>query len=92
MLYFFYQYFTDEWGILNLFRYLTFRSGGALITSLLLSFIIGPWFIKKMQYYQEGFNNVREDVPEGHQKKIGTPSMGGADDCDHHYGVCFIMG
>ena len=69
--------FADDFGVFNVFRYLTFRSGSALMTSLILSFIIGPWFIRKMNVLQAGINNVREDVPETHTKKIGTPSMGG---------------
>ncbi len=61
----------------NLFRYITFRSGGAFITALVLCFIIGGPLIEWLKKKQHGVNNVREDVPEQHFKKIGTPTMGG---------------
>lgn len=62
----------------NLFRYLTFRTGGAIITALVVSFILGPHVISWLKSKQRGASNIREDVPEQHLKKAGTPSMGGA--------------
>ena len=61
----------------NLFRYITFRTGGAIMTSLLLSFLLGPMIIAWLRSKQSGASNIREDVPEGHLKKAGTPTMGG---------------
>ncbi len=61
----------------NLFRYITFRSGGAFISALLVCFIIGGPIIRWLKAQQKGSNTVREDVPEGHLQKIGTPTMGG---------------
>ena len=61
----------------NLFRYITFRTGGAIMTALLLSFLLGPSVIAWLRSTQNGASNVREDVPEGHLAKAGTPTMGG---------------
>lgn len=63
-------------GILNLIRYVTFRSGAALGLSLLLTLIAMPFFIKKIRQYS-GFQPVRTDGPESHLEKRGTPTMGG---------------
>jgi phospho-N-acetylmuramoyl-pentapeptide-transferase len=68
---------ADDFGPLNLFRYLTFRTGGAIMTALIVSFIFGPSIINWLKSHQGGASNVREDVPEGHLKKAGTPTMGG---------------
>lgn len=62
---------------LNVFRYPSFRIVAAGILALLLGMLIGPWFIAELRERQHGQSNVREDVPEGHQKKLGTPTMGG---------------
>ena len=48
------------------------------LTALVLGLLLGPWFIERMRRLQYGHSNVREDTPDGHQKKTGTPSMGGA--------------
>ena len=69
--------FADEFIGFNLFRYLTFRTGGAIMTALLLSFLFGPTIIAWLKSMQNGRSNIREDVPEGHLKKAGTPTMGG---------------
>ncbi|MGH6914036.1 MAG: phospho-N-acetylmuramoyl-pentapeptide-transferase, partial [Geminicoccales bacterium] len=61
----------------NLFRYITFRTGGAIMTALLLSFLLGPTIIDWLRSRQNGASNIREDVPEGHLAKAGTPTMGG---------------
>ena len=68
---------ADDFGPLNLFRYLTFRTGGAIMTALIVSFILGPTIIVWLRGRQEGATNIREDVPPGHLKKAGTPTMGG---------------
>jgi phospho-N-acetylmuramoyl-pentapeptide-transferase len=59
------------------FRYITFRSLGAAITALMLSLLLGPWFINKLKSLQMG-QVVRDDGPSTHKKKSGTPTMGGA--------------
>lgn len=68
---------SDEIQIFNLFRYLTFRTGGALMSALVISFLIGPRLINRLRTMQAGASNVREDVPESHLRKAGTPTMGG---------------
>ena len=67
----------DEFIIFNLFRYLTFRTGGAIMTALLISFVIGPHMIRWLKSRQAEGQPIREDGPEGHFKKAGTPTMGG---------------
>lgn len=69
--------FADTFPGINLFRYLTFRTGGAIMTALLISFLIGPAVIRWLKSKQRGSSNIREDVPEGHLVKAGTPTMGG---------------
>ena len=62
----------------NLFRYLTFRSGGAIITALIISFVIGPRLIAWLKRTQHGGQPIRSDGPESHVlTKKGTPTMGG---------------
>jgi phospho-N-acetylmuramoyl-pentapeptide-transferase len=62
----------------NLFRYLTFRSGGAIITALVISFVFGPRVIAWLRSKQREGQPIREDGPEGHLlTKKGTPTMGG---------------
>jgi len=60
----------------NLLGYITVRSAGAAITALFVSFFIGPGIINWLKHHQI-VENIREDTPERHQKKAGTPSMGG---------------
>ena len=60
----------------NVFRYITFRTIYASLTAFLICFILGPWVIKKMSHLQIG-QYIREDGPETHHKKAGTPTMGG---------------
>lgn len=68
---------ADDYQVLNLFRYLTFRTGGAVMTALLISFVLGPTIINWLKAKQCGASNIREDVPEQHLAKAGTPTMGG---------------
>ena len=68
---------SEQFLFFNLFRYLTFRTGGAIMTALIISFILGPVIINWLKSQQKGRAPVREDVPEGHLKKAGTPTMGG---------------
>ncbi len=60
----------------NLFRYLTFRSALAAVMGLLISFLIGPWLIRKLKAHQIG-EEIRVDGPQTHFNKAGTPTMGG---------------
>ncbi|MEO8707125.1 MAG: phospho-N-acetylmuramoyl-pentapeptide-transferase [Kofleriaceae bacterium] len=64
-------------GFLRVFGYTSTRILAAAITALLLSFIIGPWFIERLKSRQIG-ETIRSDGPETHQKKAGTPTMGGS--------------
>ena len=59
-----------------LFRYVTFRTAFAGITALFLSIVLGPWLIDKLRQLQIG-QYIREEGPLSHQKKAGTPTMGG---------------
>jgi phospho-N-acetylmuramoyl-pentapeptide-transferase len=63
--------------VFNVFRYLTFRSFMALITALVLSLLIGPWLIERLRIAQQAAETIREDTPERHRAKRGTPTMGG---------------
>src|SRR5208283_3046097 len=60
----------------RIFRYLTFRTAFATLTALLIALFIGPWVIEKLREFQIG-QYVREDGPQSHLKKTGTPTMGG---------------
>jgi phospho-N-acetylmuramoyl-pentapeptide-transferase len=69
---------AHEFGPLNLFRYLTFRSGGAVLTSLIMTFMIGPAIIRWLKSKQKDGQPIREDGPASHLvTKKGTPTMGG---------------
>ncbi|MGA2558493.1 MAG: phospho-N-acetylmuramoyl-pentapeptide-transferase [Terracidiphilus sp.] len=60
----------------RLFRFLTFRTAFASLTALLIALFIGPWVIQKLREFQIG-QYVRDDGPQSHLKKTGTPTMGG---------------
>jgi phospho-N-acetylmuramoyl-pentapeptide-transferase len=63
--------------VFNVLKYISFRTIAATLTALLISFILGPWLIKKLKELQIG-QRVREDVPSSHRVKEGTPTMGGS--------------
>jgi phospho-N-acetylmuramoyl-pentapeptide-transferase len=70
---------VGEVGFFNLFRYITFRTGAAVITALVLSFIFGPMIIRWLKAKQRGGQPIRNDGPASHLiTKAGTPTMGGA--------------
>jgi phospho-N-acetylmuramoyl-pentapeptide-transferase len=73
----FYGAFADHVGWLRVFRYPSTRIICAAITALLLSFLIGPWFIERLKSRQIG-EQIRSDGPATHKKKAGTPTMGGS--------------
>ena len=78
MLYLWLAPYADEWAILNLFKYLTFRTGGAIMTALLICFIFGPKIIRMLKVRQKKGQPIRHDGPERHIiEKAGTPTMGG---------------
>ncbi len=72
LLYTLHEYFSG----FNVFRYITFRSVGAILTAFLVVLFLGPLFIRMMQRFQIG-QVVREDGPETHLGKSGVPTMGG---------------
>jgi phospho-N-acetylmuramoyl-pentapeptide-transferase len=80
MLYHLYQWLSDtrygDW--LNFLRYPTFRILASGVFALVLGMAAGPALIRELRLNQHGQSNVREDVPDGHAKKKGTPTMGGA--------------
>ncbi len=69
---------AGRFGLFNVLRYPSFRILAAGFTALALGLLLGPVFIERMRAIQYGSSNVREDVPDTHRKKTGTPSMGGA--------------
>ncbi|MFL6194935.1 MAG: phospho-N-acetylmuramoyl-pentapeptide-transferase [Thermoanaerobaculia bacterium] len=60
----------------NVFRYITFRVAAAIVTALVLSWLLGPWFIRQLRRLSVG-QNIRDVGPQAHQVKAGTPTMGG---------------
>jgi len=67
----------EVFSFFNVFRYITFRTIYAILTALLISFILGPWLIQKLRAFQIQ-QVIREDVPSRHMVKNGTPTMGGS--------------
>ncbi len=76
MLYHLLPQLADVHIIFNLFRYITFRAAGAMVTSLLLAFVLGPVTIRRLRQLRVG-QVVREEGPDSHHQKAGTPTMGG---------------
>ncbi|WP_417719921.1 phospho-N-acetylmuramoyl-pentapeptide-transferase [Salipiger sp.] len=68
---------SDGGDIFNLFRYITFRAGGAFLTALIFGFIFGKPLIDVLRKRQGKGQPIRDDGPEGHFIKAGTPTMGG---------------
>src|SRR5688500_3030190 len=63
-------------GVLNVTRYITFRTAAASITALAISLLFGPWMIRKLRDFQVG-QIIRLEGPQSHRAKAGTPTMGG---------------
>jgi phospho-N-acetylmuramoyl-pentapeptide-transferase len=76
MLYHLFYPLASNLKILNIFKYLTFRSIYAMITALIVCFVLGPWVIRKLENLQAR-QIIRTDGPESHLEKQGTPTMGG---------------
>ena len=68
---------SDSINVFNVFQYLTFRTGAAVVTGLLISFALGPWLIRRLRKHQSSGQPIRSDGPESHLAKQGTPTMGG---------------
>lgn len=73
-----FEMLADQGGIFNLFNYLTFRTGGAVLTSMLICFLAGPRIITWLKSKQKKGQPIRDDGPQSHiVAKAGTPTMGG---------------
>ncbi len=78
MLFNIFAQFVDSLSFLNVFRYITFRTGGAMMTALIVSFLCGPFIIRWLKAHQGQGQPIREDGPASHiVAKAGTPTMGG---------------
>ena len=77
MFYYLYLEFHTSFHLFNLFHYITFRTAYASLTALFLSLVLGPWVIGRLKEFQIG-QYIREDGPQSHRTKAGTPTMGGA--------------
>jgi phospho-N-acetylmuramoyl-pentapeptide-transferase len=76
MLYHIFYPLASDIRLFNIFKYLTFRTIYAMITALVVCFILGPWIIRKLESLQAR-QVIRTDGPESHLQKQGTPTMGG---------------
>src|ERR1017187_8178024 len=72
----FYEKLFQVFHPFRLFQYSTVRTAMASITAFLISIGLGPWLIKRLREFQIG-QHIREDGPQSHHKKAGTPTMGG---------------
>ncbi|HEY4114444.1 MAG TPA: phospho-N-acetylmuramoyl-pentapeptide-transferase [Rhizomicrobium sp.] len=78
MIPFFLVHLPGHTAFLNIFRYITFRAGGAIMTALIIAFIMGPWMIDWLRLRQGKGQPIRSDGPQRHIiEKQGTPTMGG---------------
>ena len=71
-----YEVLFHSFSPFRVFQYSTFRTGMASLTALVMAVILGPWLIARLRQFQWG-QHIREDGPQSHQKKAGTPTMGG---------------
>ncbi len=69
--------FSDQIAVLNVFKYITFRTGGAIFTALLFVMLFGPGIIDLLRVKQGKGQPIRDDGPKSHLIKTGTPTMGG---------------
>ena len=67
---------VEHFSLLNILKYITVRSAYAAVTALLLAFLLGPWLIRKLRELKAG-QAIRQDGPQSHLAKTGTPTMGG---------------
>src|SRR5437762_4611804 len=68
--------FRTQLSVLNVTRYITFRTAAASLSALAISLALGPWMIRKLREFQIG-QVIRQEGPTTHQPKAGTPTMGG---------------
>jgi len=68
--------FYPEIPVFNVARYITFRTAAASMTALVVSLVLGPWLIRRLREFQIG-QVIRQEGPESHRAKAGTPTMGG---------------
>ena len=74
----FFLNYVDYFQPLIVFRYITFRTVGAILTALIISFLLGPFLIQNLKKFQSIGQPIRDDGPNSHLiKKKGTPTMGG---------------
>jgi phospho-N-acetylmuramoyl-pentapeptide-transferase len=76
MLYYLLPPLSSTFGVLNVTRYITFRTAAASLTALLISLVFGPWLIRRLRDFQIG-QIIRQEGPQSHRAKAGTPTMGG---------------
>src|SRR6266704_5940253 len=62
--------------VLNVTRYITFRTAAATLSALAISLVLGPWMVRKLREFQIG-QVIRAEGPQSHRAKSGTPTMGG---------------
>ena len=67
---------APQLSVLNVTRYITFRTAAASMTALLISLVLGPWLIRRLREFQIG-QVIRQEGPQSHRAKAGTPTMGG---------------
>ncbi|CAN5376502.1 phospho-N-acetylmuramoyl-pentapeptide-transferase [soil metagenome] len=73
---FYLNYLSEYAPVLNVTRYVTFRTAGASLTALAIGLFVGPWMIRKLREFQVG-QVIRQEGPSTHRTKAGTPTMGG---------------
>lgn len=76
MIYHLMEMLQDSIGALRVFTFVNFRIAMAIFSGLIICYALGPWLVKKLVELQIG-QNIREEGPKSHQKKAGTPTMGG---------------
>src|ERR1700710_2078767 len=76
MLYHLLYPFHTQLSVLNVTRYITFRTAAATLSALAISLAFGPWLIRKLREFQIG-QVIRTEGPQSHRPKAGTPTMGG---------------
>src|SRR3954464_9764459 len=76
MLYHLLYPFHTQVSVLNVTRYITFRTAAASLSALAISLLLGPWMIRKLRGFQIG-QVIRQEGPVSHRPKAGTPTMGG---------------
>src|SRR5438874_8267468 len=65
-----------QFSVLNVTRYITFRTATATLSALAISLVLGPWMVRKLREFQIG-QVIRAEGPTSHKPKAGTPTMGG---------------